>query len=148
MSDLTEAEILACHIQALKDAKGACEMLGKNADPNYIFPRGHLYGNLRRALQALEGSARQMSHFRGDARWLKLGIYYAKVMRAAQTAFVQMKWLEFSKMRLIFDKGLRAMDDLRHRKTGRAGVILPTQPTDWLILPDHRVPRPYRGPIH
>lgn len=148
MSDLTENEILACHVQALKDAKGACELLGKNAMQGYLAPRGHNYGNLQRALKALEGSARQMTHFREDTRWLKLGILYAKVMRLAQAKFVGQQWDEFNKMMPIFDKGLRNMDALKNNRTGRMGMILPSQPTDWLVLPDHRVPTPFRGPVH
>lgn len=149
MSDITENEILSCHIQALKEAKGACELLGKNAMEGYLAPRGHHYGNLTRALNALEGSARQMCHFRSDARWLKLGIFYAKVMRTAQAKFVAQHWKAFHDMQPIFDKGLLNMDALRHNRTMRVGSILPTQPTDWLILPDFKVPhRRFLGTTH
>lgn len=141
MSDLTESEIISCHLQALHDAKGACELLGKNAMEGYLAPRGHHYGVLKEALELLEGSARQMSHYRSDARWLKLGILYARLMQLAQAKFVGQKWKAFHEMRPFFDNALRNMDELCNKKTGRIGSILPTQGTDWLIMPNYRPPR-------
>lgn len=137
---LTEAEILSRHHQALGEARGACQRLGRNADADYLAPRGHDYGELRRALKALEGSSRQMAHFRADARWVKLGIVYAKAMRAAQAKFVGQRWSYFNELTALFELGLRRMNDLKDNRTGRLGAILPTQPTDWLILPDLKRP--------
>ena len=145
---LSENEIMDRHSQALGEARRACQRLGRNADPTYLAPRGHDYGNLKRALNALEGSARQMAHHRSDARWVKLGIIYARAMRAAQAKFVGQRWGYFNEMIKLFELGLRRMDELRNNKTGKAGPILPTRPTDWLILPDHKVPFPNRGPMH
>lgn len=144
---LSEREIIDRHTQALGEAHRACQRLGKNADPEYLAPRGHDYGNLKRALNALEGSARQMAHFREDARWLKLGVLYAKAMRTAQAKFVGQRWGAFNELMKLFENGQRSMADLRDRKTDTRGPILPQRASDWLILPDHKVPRPYRGPM-
>lgn len=148
---LTENEILSKHTQALGEAHRACQNLGRNADPEYLAPRGHDYGNLSRALKALEGSARQMAHFRADARWLKLGIVYAKAMRGAQVKFVGQRWGYFNQLMALFELGVRRLDDLQNRKTGTSGPILPTRPaSEWLILPDHKpaLRPPWRGSVH
>lgn len=145
MSGLTENEILAKHEQSLKEAHRACQMLGKNADPDYIAPRGHLYGQLKRACMALEGSARQLAAFREDARWLKLGIFYAMVQRKNQAAFVGQRWGYFEKLQQLFTDGTARMNELRHAKTGKRGPILPARPSEFLLVPDHRVPWPNRG---
>lgn len=137
MSGLTQQEILDKHGQCLKEGKDACTLLAKNADPTYIFPRGHLYGKLRRALTALEGSCRQMSMMRDDTRWTQLGFVYAKALRMAQTKFNAQDWLGLGKMGDLFDIGLKRMDDLANRKTGKSGVIMPDR-YDWLVLPDHK----------
>jgi hypothetical protein len=150
VSGLTEREILDRHAQALGDADQACQRLGKNADPTYLAPRGHDYGNLKRALKALEGSARQMAHFRADTRWVKLGIVYARAQTQCQHKFAGQRWAYFNALRALFAMGHRRLEALRDNKTGARGPILPTQPTSWLILPDYRAPQapPWRGAVH
>jgi hypothetical protein len=146
---LTETEILDRHRQALGEAHRACQALGRNADPTYIAPRGAHYTRLKEAVERLEGSARQMAHWREDARWLRLGIFYGgPVLRMAQKKYVGQRWNDFNKMREIFDRGLREFEELATRKVAKAGPILPSRPLDWLILPDHRVPQPNRGTMH
>lgn len=144
MSDLTEAEIVDRHCQALGEARTACQALARHADPDMIAPRGHHYVSLKEALNLLEGSCRQLAHYRADTRWLKLGIVYAKAMRTSQRAFIGQRWLDFGKMTSLFDMGLRNMRDLKDQRTGKRGAILPSRPSDWLVLPDHRVPAPLR----
>lgn len=148
MSGLTEQEIMSKHVQSLKEGKDACQWLAKNADPTYLAPRGRHYGNLKRALNALEGSCRQMAGFRGDTRWLPLGIIYAKAMRLAHRDFLRQNWLGFRSMEKLFENGLKRMDDLATAKTGKLGVILPSRPPDWLILPDHKPMGNFRGTMH
>lgn len=140
MSDLTENETMSKHVQSLKEAKDACFWLSRNADPQLIAPRGRHYRNLKKALKELEGSARQMSMFRSDARWTKLGILYARAMRTVESMFIKQDWLGFRALMPLFEEGLKRMDDLANKKTGTAGPILPKE-TSWLILPDHK-PRP------
>ena len=133
---LSENEILSRHKQALSEAKIACERLSRNADPEYIRPRGEWYAALRSALMALEGSCRQLAHFRGDGRWLRLGILYGKEMRYCQAKFVGQRWGWFGQRVQLYVLGQRSIDEL-DAKTGRIGPILPSRPSDWLVLPNH-----------
>ena len=137
---LTESDLIQRHAQSLREAHGACQKLGLNADPTYIAPRGHLYAELKRALEHLEGSCRQLAAFRSDARWIKLGIVYAKTTRAAQKAMVGQRWLWFRDLMPLFENGMRRMDELRNMRTGRlsSDAILPANPSSWLNLPDHK----------
>lgn len=133
---VTEGEILDKHVQSLMEASEACQLLARNADPQKIAPRGRIYGNLKRALTALEGSCRQMNYYREDTRWLRLGMLYAKAMVTVSVLFEHQNWIGFGKLRELFDNGQRRMDDLATQKTGQRGPILPTKPTNWLIMPD------------
>ena len=142
MSALSEAEIVDRHRQALGEARTACQMLARQADPDQIAPRGRHYRMLKDSLKALEGSCRQLAHYRADARWLKLGIVYAKAMRTVQRAFVGQRWADFGSMTSLFEMGLRNMVDLKDQRTGKRGAILPSRPSDWLVLPDHRPAMP------
>ena len=140
MMPLTDGEVISRHAQSLREAHGACQKLGKNADPEYLAPRGHLYSELRAALNHLEGSCRQMAAFRDDARWLKLGVVYARAMRGAQKAFVGQRWNWFNQLMPLFVNGMRSMEDLKDMRTGKLSnsLILPANPSSWLNLPDHK----------
>lgn len=148
MSGLTEIEILDRHKQALSEARQACQYLGYNEDPEYIALRGPHYKRLKEALDLLEGSARQMSAFRSDARWLRIGIHYAKVMRFVQRKFVRQAWGDFTRLMPMFENGLRQMEDLATRKTGTTGIIIPANPSSFLILPDHMGATRGPGTVH
>lgn len=146
MSALTEQEIITKFQQSLKEGRDACAWLAKNADPEWLAPRGRHYRLLKTALSELEGCARQMSAFRDDSRWLPLGILYgAKTSRLAQKYFVHLDWGKFADLAKVFDLGLIRLNELQ-MKTGRTGAILPKR-TDWLLLPNHTPPRP-RSLIH
>ncbi len=133
---LTEQEILDRHKQSLQEAFDAAQWLATQQRADNAAPRGRRYAALRRALDELEGSCRQMAHWRGDARWLKLGTIYTRAMQLAQRKYIGQRWVDFGTMSQIFAKGLRSMDELATRPTGKSGIILPTMGTDWLILPD------------
>lgn len=139
---LSENEILDRHQQALGEARRACQHLGRNADPEYLAPRGAHYAHLTRSLKALEGSCRQMAHFRSDARWLRLGIHYARQMRTVQAKFVGQQWAWFNEFKALFELGERRLAELRDAKTGVSGAILPKRASEWLILPDTTPVRP------
>lgn len=141
---LTENEIADKHVDALGQARRACQYLGRNADPEYIGARGIHYGRLKDALDELEGSARQMATIRSDARWLRLGILYGgRIKRAAQQKFVGQKWQWFNDLMPLFENGMKQMADLRDTKTGvlSSQPILPSRPSDWLVLPDLKIPK-------
>lgn len=140
MSALTEQEVLSRFEQSMKEARDACAWLARNADPEWLAPRGRHYRNLTTALKELEGCAKQMCAFRDDTRWLPLGILYgAKAARLAQKYFTHMNWLGFRELTKLFDQGQFRAKELTEAKTGRTGIILPKR-YDWLHLPDHRVP--------
>lgn len=147
MSDLTENDILERHKQALGEARRACQQLGRNADPLYLAPRGRHYTELKKALALLEGSARQMAHWRDDGRWLRLGIVYAKAMRGAQQKFVGQRWAWFGELQALFVLGERRLDELNQR-TGTLGAILPQRASEWLVLPDSRPALRRPGSLH
>ena len=141
---LTENEILDRHVQSLKEALDHARWLGGQQDECLAAPRGGHYVRLRRALSELEGSARQMAHFRADARWIRLGTVYAKTMQVAQRKYIGQHWKSFQMMCQIFENGLRTCDELAHRKTEKLGAILPSRPSDWIIMPDWA---PYGGAL-
>lgn len=148
MTVLSEAEILNRHDQALGEAHRACQHLGRHADKDFVGLRGGDYVALKAALEVLEGSARQLAHYRSDARWLRLGTVYAKLLRASHTSFLLERWKDFTAMMGMFDRGRQSLDELANRRTGRTmkqGPILPSiGNTDWLRMPDYAPawPRP------
>lgn len=145
MSDLTESEILSKYKQSLKEARDQCDHLWRQADPALISPRGWRYARLKKAVTELEGCSRQMSHYRADARWLKLGIQFAKMLQVIQRLFVGQKWLKFRDLLEVFDLHMRNCDELATNKTGRLasrGPIIPARPADFLVLPDWKAPMP------
>lgn len=136
MSGLSEVEILSKHKQSLSEARDACLWLAKNQDPEYIAPRGRHYRNLRTALKELEGTCRQLSMFRSDARFTRLGMVYAKAMLIARKHFVVHNWKAFKQLSDLFIRGLVEMEALSTRRTGALGPILPQRPSDWIIMPE------------
>jgi hypothetical protein len=146
---LSEAEVFDRHSQALGEARRACQHLGSQLDPDKVAPRGRHYGELSRSLKALEGSCRQLSHMRADARWVKLGVVYARVLRAMQRKFVGQRWQWFRDLTAVFELGERRLAELRDTKTGKLGPILPERPSNWLIFPEQpRLFTPPRATVH
>lgn len=141
---VTEAEILDRHVQSLKEAREACRLLAQNQDPLLIAPRGHNYGNLKRALGQLEGTCRQMNYNREDTRWIRLGILYGKTIHACQHLFANQDWAGFGRLTAMFENGLVRVKELATAKTGQRGPMLPTRPSSWLIVPDQKPIRPKR----
>lgn len=146
MSGLTEQEIMDRHRQALSEAKDACLKLAVNADPEKGSPRGRIYRNLQVALKQCEDSARQMSMWRGDARWIKFGIHYAQVMRVVRKKMRHSDWLAFRGIAKALEQDARTLDELANAKTGTTGLILPKRASDWLVLPDEPVPQSQWSP--
>ena len=141
MGCLTELEIFDCLSANFKLAAEHCDDLAK-------LPRkGPTYRKLREELKLLEGASRQAAHWRGDARWLQIGLYMEEVHKRAGA------WLRgyklpngqrvthregtlhplFTKLAENMREGRRAAERLRTARTGRIGLILPKPGT--LILP-------------
>ena len=119
---LSEHEIITQHQSSLRQARELCVQLQRNAVET--SPRGLRYIELTETCKRLEGSARQAAHWRGDARWLRLGIFYSQVQKRVRKSFVDQRWMDFGQFALIFEKGLRTLDDLATRKTERKGTLI------------------------
>lgn len=127
-----EHEFVAKHRDALKLARECCEKLKMNAVE--ARPRGRLYADLVKANKELDGTCRQLFHWRGDdARWLQLGSIYAKASKVAARLMLREKWALFADLAGLYELGLRRVDDLAGRPTGRAGgkLILPGDISPW-----------------
>jgi hypothetical protein len=129
---LTEPELLSQHRAQLRIGLEACQKLKMNAvEPS---PRGQAYADLVDALKKLEGTCRQMFHWRGDdARWIKLGAVYARALPLVQRLRLMEKWAAFGSLEDLFELGLRRVTDLAERPTGRSQgkLILPGDIHGW-----------------
>lgn len=123
MADLTEHEIK----DRLKVSLGAAI---KHAELLAILPlRGPTFEALRAELKLVEGCCRQMAAWRGDTRWLPLGMMMEEAHQRA------VRWLRYHYPRPYFTKlaeNLRALQRLlasvQDKATGRMGDILPDAP--------------------
>ena len=127
MRSLSEGEIFACLTENFRLAAESCEKLAWHAK------RGPTYRRLMDELKLCEGACRQVAQFRGDARWLQIGLqmheahgragrwlrmYVAKDSRkVAHPLFMQLaaclRW------------GQASAEKMRTAATGRVGLILP-----------------------
>lgn len=129
---LTEAEILAQHRDQLKIAGERCVYLQRNMVE--VMPRGVAYADLRDAIRKLEGTSRQMFHWRGDdARWVRLAAMYARAEKLAARLLISENWAGFGDLAELFEKGRRYCLDLAERPTGRSldKLILPGDISPW-----------------
>lgn len=132
MGDLTESEIFDCIRTNAKLAAEHCESLAKT-------PReGETYDLIRTELKLIEGACRQASAWRGDTRWLPLGLAMEEAhtkagdwLRGVKVAGQRIRLAErhnfqcFTKLAENL-RGLAAnMEKLQHAKTNRVGLILP-----------------------
>lgn len=131
-----EREFVSKHRDSLRTARECCDALKMNAvEP---APRGALYLKLARANKELEGTCRQMFHWRGDdTRWLRLAALYVKSQKIAARLLATEKWPLFAELALIYERGLRDLDDLAERPTGRSlsSLILPGDISPWYEPP-------------
>ena len=120
MSDLTEVEIFDCLKSNLKAAAEHCLDLERKPlqGPSYI--------KLREELKLVEGACRQAAHWREDSRWLSIGLKMEEAHRLCGG------WLRGKHPRFMFRALAEALvhfynfaEDVRTKRTGRAGVILP-----------------------
>ena len=134
MGALTEREIFDQMTSQLKSAVDACVHIAKHDR------RGWHYDRLRKALALVAGCCRQAAYWRGDARWLNTAMVCAQAHQRTGD------WLRgfkdpISGRRIMYSKkditdlftamaaNLAALHnaavDLRDKKTGKAGMILP-----------------------
>jgi hypothetical protein len=136
VTPLTDAEVLDRHKTSLGEARDACQSLGQFADPLLVGLKGGHYAALKRSLDMLEGSCRQLGTLRADARWIRLGAVYGRARITVQIMFSGQKWADFGKMRTLFELGQRRLAEL-DMKTGVRSEqpILPQRASEWLHMP-------------
>lgn len=134
MGDLTEIEIFDCIRTNAKLAAEHCDDLAKQ-------PReGDTYDALRTELKLIEGACRQASAWRGDTRWLPIGLAMEEAhtragdwLRGVKVAGMRVRLAErhnfecFTALAANLRSLAANMEKLRHAKTGRRGLILPDQ---------------------
>ena len=159
MGALTEQEIFSCLSENFRLAAEDCEKLAR------VPRKGLIYQSLRDKLELLEGACRQAAHWRGDSRWLQIGLYMAKAhelsgewLRGIRvTPNAPRVKIAAGHMHPLFVKlaeNLRAAqakaEEYRTKATGKMGTILPavqaaphrdTIPVGWrasggLIVPE------------
>ena len=114
-----EPEFISKHKEALREAREACLALARTTVES--GPRGTYSLKLAVANKALEGTCRQMHHWRGDdAEWLRMGALYANAQKVALNLRLKQKWADFAKLATLYEKGQRMLDDLATRPTGRS----------------------------
>jgi hypothetical protein len=133
MSQLTETEIFDC-------LKTNLRLAAQNCDKLAVSPRkGRIYQQLRDELRLIEGACRQAAYWRGDARWLRIGLYMAEVHKRAGDWLRGIKQIDGKRVKIapgqlhpLFQKlaeNLRAAyvkaDDFQNKRTDRVGLILP-----------------------
>ncbi len=134
MGDLTEIEIFDCIRSNAKLAAEHCDDLARQ-------PReGETYDLLRTELKLIEGACRQASAWRGDTRWLPIGLAMEEAhtragdwLRGVKVGGMRVRLAErhnfecFSALAVNL-RGLAAnMEKLQHARTNRAGMILPDE---------------------
>lgn len=133
MGNLTEREIFDCLSTNFRLAAEACEKLA-------VSPRtGPTYAILREKLELIEGACRQAAVWRQDTRWLAIGMAMAEAhkraggwLRGVKVGGVTVKLADghrhplFLKLAENLRAGERKSIELRDKKTGRVGMILPT----------------------
>lgn len=119
-SGLTEAEILDRLRSTLRQAIEHCEMLAN------LPARGPTYNAFRHELLDIEGCCRQMCYWRGDTRWLPIGLMMEEAHKRAG------HWLRKHFPRPLFLKlaeNLKALliqcENTATKATGVIGPILP-----------------------
>ena len=127
MGHVTEREILSTLKAQFRQAAECCEKLA-------TYPaRGPVYDQLRKHLLLAEGCCRQIAWYRGDTRWLPIGLKLEEAHRRAGNWLRTMPRTEtenaahplFLKLAEILRGGQKMAQDLETKATGIAGLILP-----------------------
>lgn len=127
MRSLSEHEIFSCLSENFRLAAENCEKLA------WAPKRGLIYKRMMDELKLCEGACRQVAQYRGDARWLQIGLQMHEAHTRAGS------WLRmyiakdsrkvahplFQKLAECLRWGQASADKMRHAATGRLGLILP-----------------------
>lgn len=138
MSDLTESEVIDRMKQSLAEAIDACKELAVRK-----LRQQTPYDRLREHLKLIEGCCRQLAAFRGDGRWLPVGIMMEQCHQRAggwlrgykeNGQHVVIAFGEINKMFTMLGGNLMAIqyaaNNLVTAKTGTVGPILPKAPDE------------------
>ena len=135
-----EPEFIAKHKESLREAREACLKLARTVvEPG---PRGTYSLVLAKANRALEGTCRQLHHWRGDdSAWLRMGALYSRAEKLAQQMRMSGNWAGFAELAKLYEKGMRNIEDLATRPTGRSieKFIDPGDISEWFKLPSRWV---------
>jgi hypothetical protein len=117
---LTEREIIDCLRANFRKAAEDCEKLAR------LPAQGPTYKRFREELKLIEGAARQLGYWRGDARWFQIGLQMEEAHQRAGR-WIREKWPRplFIRLAENLRAGERAAHDLATKATGRTGLILP-----------------------
>lgn len=119
MSDLSEVQILGCLRENFRLAAEDCDRLARGE-------RGPVYTRLRQELKLLEGACRQLTYYREDTRWLKVGMQMAQVQeRSGRWLRERQPGWRFTKLAEILRGGQASAEKLATKATGKLGMILP-----------------------
>jgi hypothetical protein len=133
MGALTEAEIFDCLSTNFRLAAEHCVDLAK------LPAKGPTYKKLREELRLIEGACRQASVHREDTRFLSIGMKCGHVHKVAGDWLRGMKMPDGSRRMIrpgelhplfvklaevLYSAHLKA-EEVRHKRTGRNGMILP-----------------------
>lgn len=132
MSDLTEAEVIDRMTSSLREAMEASKTLSVESR------RGKPYKQLREHLKLIEGCCRQLAAFRGDSRYLNVGLMMEECHKAAggwlrgyrvngikvMTAPGRLNEM-FVRLYVNLEGILYGLEQLVAARTGQSGPILP-----------------------
>lgn len=121
MSDLTEHEAYDALKTNLRSAIQHCKDLA-------FFPARESYLKMIHELEAIEGAARQVGHFRRDIRWQAFGFEMSRFRdRIGDAIRSHMSRKIMLHMAGMMEGALAQVEKLRTAKTGRLGAILPKE---------------------
>jgi hypothetical protein len=127
--NVSEAEILSLLYETFRRSAELCDALA-------VKPaRGPIYRELVSHLGTAENCCRQISYYRQDARWLTIGGLMQEAHKRAggwlrdrtmpRTANSNLAHPLFVKLAENLRHGMKRVQELQHRPTGKVGMILP-----------------------
>ncbi len=124
---VSEREIISCMKENFRLSAECCDLLA------VVPARGLVYERLRAHLSLIEGCCRQVAWYRGDTRWLPMGMLMEQAHRRSGNWLRTMPRTEnvntahplFLKLAENLRAGQRMAERLETAATGKLGLILP-----------------------